>query len=123
MLAGGVLKEHTALRIWAQWPVQDRASVKTLSELRLERGCGGQARRWPARGCRLGWRGQAGCAALGDMEFVQVFGKAWGRGAGTPLSGTGEQKGWAADREKCPISPSQRTATEQIQMLRVGIIS
>ena len=54
--------------------------MKTLSELRLERGCGGQARRWPARGCRLGWRGQAGCAALGDMEFVQVFGKAWGGG-------------------------------------------
>lgn len=97
--------------------------MKTLSELRLERGCSGQARKGPARGCRLGWTGQAGRAALGDMEFVQVFGKAWGVQEHPAVGLEDRKDGPRTAREKCPISPSQRTAAEQIQMLRVGIIS
>lgn len=105
--------------------------MKTLSELRLERGCSGQARKGPARGCRLGWTGQAGrpttascpTAALGDMEFVQVFGKAWGVQEHPAVGLEDRKDGPRTAREKCPISPSQRTAAEQIQMLRVGIIS
>lgn len=27
LLAGGVLKEHTALRVWAQQPVKDREGI------------------------------------------------------------------------------------------------
>lgn len=51
------------------------------------------------------------CSRGEKKEFVLVFGKALGVGGG------------CMDKEKCPISASQRTTLVQIHMLRVGIIS